>query len=203
MEFHINYDFYLPYLKNQNFNTKFNYRINKIKEQYSLKLSNDEIIKEYFVELFSWSAFNQDILKLIETVLKEHNISLVIDPSCGSAFHGYLLQEFCKFNTVNLDLQDESYSWLPIIQGDGRHYLKNLKSELHGRSALLLSWIDYQDLCLDFLDLYQGKIVISLGNYDKLSPKYIERLKHDYKLIYKIILHMPWNLNEGVEIYMK
>ena len=151
MESHINYDFYLPYLKNTNFNRKFNYRMNQIKNQYSLKLSNNEIIKEYFVEVFSWSVFTEDILKLIETVLKEQNINLIIDPSCGSAFHGFLLQEFCKFKTVNLDLQDESYSWLPIIQGDGRHYLKNLNSEQHSSSALLLSWIDYQDLCLDFL----------------------------------------------------
>lgn len=203
MNFNVEYNFYLKYIEDQNFKKKFNYRIEQIKKIYNLDLTLSETIKEYFVEIFSWSVLPYELLKIIDQEIKKYNLKLLIDPSCGSAFHGYLFQQFCKLNTVNLDLQNESFSWLPIIQGDGRHYLKLLKIEQHYQSVLLLSWIDYQDLCLDFLNLFQGKMVISLGNYDKLCPKYKKVLNDKYDLITKITLQMPWDLKEGVELYVK
>lgn len=203
MNHKLDYNFYLNYLENEEFKKKFEYRVKQIKNIYNKNLSQLEVIEEYFVEIFSWTALPIDILKIIELEIKKIGITLIIDPSCGSAFHGFLFQKFCKFKTVNLDLQNETFSWLPIIQGDGRHYLNNLNPDLHNKSALLLSWIDYEDLCLDLLNLYQGDMVISFGNYNILSPRYKLRLEQDYKLIKNITLNMPWGLNEGIEIYIK
>jgi hypothetical protein len=203
MDFKVEYNFYLKYLENQDFKKKFEHRVEKIKNIYNKNLSQSDVILEYFVEIFSWSVLPIEILKLIESEISKLDINLIIDPSCGSAFHGFLFQKFCKFKTINLDLQNETFSWIPIIEGDGRHYLKNLNQDLHCKSALLLSWIDYEDLCLDLLNLYQGDMVISFGNYNVLCPKYKLKLEQDFILTKKITLNMPWGLDEDIELYVK
>ena len=81
--------------------------------------------------------------------------------------------------------------------------LSLLLEDLHCKSALLLSWIDYEDLCLDLLNLYQGDMVISFGNYNVLCPKYKLKLEQDFLLTKKITLNMPWGLDEDIELYIK
>ena len=39
--------------------------------------------------------------------------------------------------------------------------LKELEKE-HLNSALLLSWVDYESLTIELLELYQGKLVIGV-----------------------------------------
>lgn len=64
------------------------------------------------------------------------------------------------------------------------------------RKALLLSWIDYESLAIELLDNYKGSMVISLENYEAKLPNYIKNLNKNFKLIVRIILKMPWNLEE-------
>jgi hypothetical protein len=203
MEFKLEYNFYRDYFNDLKFKTKFNQRVQDIKFRYQIKEDQNYILKNYFVEIFSWTALPYKILHMIDDKIKKYKLTNIIDPSCGNAFHGYLFNRFCNLNTINLDLQDENNSWYPILPGDGRDYLTDLPKEEHLKSVLLLSWIDYEKLCLDFLQLYQGNMVISLGNYDDLSPNYKKKLNQDFNLIQKIILTMPWNLTENIEIYVK
>ncbi len=46
-------------------------------------------------------------------------------------------------------------------------------------------------------------MVISIGNYDKLSPNYISEIKKTYNMSHQIILNMPWDLTEKIEIYIR
>ena len=78
----------------------------------------------------------------------------------------------------------------PIIVTDGRNYISFVSIEL------LLSWIDYEQLGLELIDMYHGNVIISVGNYeDHGNNKYL------YKLINRIIVKMPWNRTEVIEIY--
>lgn len=127
MNHKLDYNFYLNYLENEEFKKKFEYRVEQIKNIYNKNLSQLEVIEEYFVEIFSWTALPIEILKIIELEIKKLGI---------------------------------------------------------------------------LLNLYQGDMVISFGNYNILSPRYKLRLEQDYKLIKNITLNMPWGLNEDIEIYI-
>jgi hypothetical protein len=86
---------------------------------------------------------------------------------------------------------------------DGRTFLKNLNPIEHQQNALLLSWVDYESLNIELLNLYQGKLVISVGNYYQTTPGFIDKIQQDYHLINTYILKMPWNLTERIEIYLR
>ena len=64
-------------------------------------------------------------------------------------------------------------AWSPIIEKDGLVFLDELNEKEHFEGALLLSWINGDELALDLLNKYKGNIVISIGNYEGLSPKYL------------------------------
>ena len=81
--------------------------------------------------------------------------------------------------------------------------MKELATIDHLSNALILSWIDYESLTIDLLNFYKGEMIISIGNYDKLSPKYVEQLKNSFNMSKQIILHMPWGLSEKIEIYIR
>ena len=131
------------------------------------------------------------------------NINQVIDPCAGNSFHTYVIQNYLKMNVITVDIQDETYSWTPITEKDGRLALQELSVEEHQNTALLLSWIDYESLTIELLELYQGKMVISVGNYAGKSPNYLKKLKDKYKLQKEIVLRMPWGLEEKIEIYLR
>ena len=203
MECLVNYNFYKDY-QNYIFDRKLKNRIKYFQERYEIKTQSVEsIIKDYFVEIFCWSVIPLNILNMLDEIIKSNKITGVIDPCCGNAFHTYLFGNVLGLNTFSIDIQDEPHSWKNIIEQDGRLFMKNLSPEEHTKNLLLLSWIDYDSLTTELLDLYQGNLVISLGNYDKLSPKYISKLRKSFRLIKKIILKMPWDLTENLEVYLR
>lgn len=205
MEVTIPYNFYEPYLTNNYFSEKFNVRLKEISQRYNLSklnLTQEEIIKEYFVEIFSWSVFDKTVLTKLNLYFA-NNIFTVIDPCCGNAFHTFLLKQFLGLNVISIDIQDEPNSWDPIIETDGVKYLEKYPINKHVDTALLLSWVDYEELNIKLLDRYYGPMVVSLGNYEKLSPNYIKKLNENYKLVERIILKMPWELDEKIEIYLR
>lgn len=204
MNFKIDYDFYKEFYKYKDFKEKLEIRINDIKTKYVNKSDNyDFIIKQYFVELFSWSVFSKSILDKLNIIFKNYGINKIIDPCCGNAFHNYLLNLYLNLDILTIDIQNEENSWTPIKEIDCRKYLNNLKIKDYDNSALLLSWIDYESLNIDLLNLYKGNMVISVGNYDNLSPNYLIEIKKKYNLIENYILEMPWGLTEKIEIYYR
>ena len=179
-------------------------RIHKIKSEYRLNtLPNDEIIKNYFVEIFSWSVFTPRVVEIIGNTLKQNNINQVIDPCAGNAFHTFILNSKLGIDVHTVDIQNEPNSWLPITELDGRSLLKNLSSQEHNKSALLLSWIDYESLTIELLEAYHGNLIISVGNYEGKSPIYLQKLHDRYNLKTRVILQMPWELEEKIEIYVR
>jgi len=203
MEYQVNNNFYHDY-SIVDFNDKLNVRIKNIQNTYKIKNDDiDHLLSEYFVEIFSWSVFTKDILYHLEKHITSCNLSGVIDPCCGNAFHTYLLQTELQLNTYSVDIQDEPFAWTEITEMDGRTFLKNLNPIEHQQNALLLSWVDYESLNIELLNLYQGKLVISVGNYYQTTPGYIDKIQQNYHLINTYILKMPWNLTERIEIYLR
>jgi len=202
MSYQVSYDFYKKYNNLDDFVSKYEERKKTIKDRYKLKLNDELLVKEYFVEIFSWTVLPKEVLKFIKDIIDKNNIKLIIDPSCGNAFHGYLFENLFNIKSVNIDLQNEKKSWLPVTVGDGRDYLSYQLKYVHEKSILLLSWIDYEKLCLEFMDLFKGNIIISLGNYDELCPNYKKKLNHNFELIEKIEFEMPWGLSETMEKYL-
>jgi hypothetical protein len=200
----ISYDFYKEYLTNLDFKNKLNTRIEAIEKRYSIKNKSLEIfLEDYFVEVFSWSILTKSVLNFIYLQIKEQGLQGVIDPCCGNGFHTYLFGAIMKLNTYTVDIQDEEDSWTSIVEKEGRQFLKELSQLEHENNALILSWIDYESLTIDLLNLYKGNMIISIGNYDKLSPNYISELKKQFNMSYRFILNMPWGLTEKIEIYIK
>ena len=200
----ITHNFYQPFLKLPNFSEKLDTRIANLVKKYNLfYMSRETLIKEYFVEIFSWSVFTPYILDIIQEYLVKYNIHSVIDPCAGNAFHTYLIKNYLHLNVMTIDIQNEPSSWTPILEKEGRLALTELTSPEHLNSALLLSWIDYESLTVDLLELYQGKLVISVGNYEGKSPIYLKKLKEKYTLQKQIVLQMPWGLEEKIEIYVR
>ena len=58
----ISYNFFEDYLDDPNFNNIFNKRISKIKNQYKKMLNMDNIIEDFFVEIFCWTVLPKDTL---------------------------------------------------------------------------------------------------------------------------------------------
>ena len=197
-------NFYQPFLKLPNFSEKLEARIAHLVKKYHLPNMNREtLMKEYFVEIFCWSVFTPPILDIIQAYLIKYNITTVIDPCAGNAFHTYLIQNYLGIDVITIDIQNEPSSWTPILEKEGRLALTELSLQEHLNSALLLSWIDYESLTIELLELYQGKMVISVGNYEGKSPVYLQKLKEKYKLQKQIVLQMPWGLEEKIEIYVR
>ena len=203
MECLVDYNFYKDY-QNYIFDRKLKNRIKYFQKKYGIKRqSSDSTIKNHFVEIFCWSVIPLNILNVLNEIIKSNEITGVIDPCCGNAFHTYLFGNVLGLNTFSVDIQDEPHSWKNIIEEDGRLFMKNLSLKEHTNNLLLLSWVDYDSLTTELLDLYKGNLVISLGNYDKLSPNYLRKLNESFKLIKKVVLKMPWDLSENLEVYLR
>jgi hypothetical protein len=176
-------------------------RMNHISEKYLGNKRTDNFLSDYFVDIFSWSVFPFNLLKEIEKILINNKITTLLDLSCGNAFHMFLFKNFTKIKTYAIDIQNEENSWHKIIVEDGRKYISNI-IDFTG-TGLFLSWIDYDELALELLQKYKGNLVISVGNYELRSKKYLNYLHRNYKLIKKYILHMPWDRTEKIEIYTR
>lgn len=198
----IKYDFYKEYLKNNNFNDIFKQRTAYIKSKYDINMTDKELIESYFVELFSWSVIPKELLLDISKYLQQNNITRILDPCCGNAFHTCLFDMISGINTLSCDIQIEENAWIKSIEQDGRQFLDELNEQEHFEGALILSWIDGEKLARELLSKYKGNIIISIGNY-VINTGYIDDLQRYYKLRKQIILKMPWGLNERIEIYSK
>ena len=58
----INYNFYEEYLENEEFSKIFKIRKLYVKNKDKLKYSDDELIRERFVEIFSWTVIKRNLL---------------------------------------------------------------------------------------------------------------------------------------------
>ena len=203
MIINVNKNFYEKYIQlNNNFSNIMDIRINNIIDEFRIKnMSKEKIIDEYFVEIFSWTVLPYSLLLEISNIIIDNNCNTLLDPCCGNAFHTYLFETFTKLKCLTYDIQDEKDSWTKITEKDCLKIWKNIKN--HNNICLLLSWIDYEELCLKLLDQYNGNIILSVGNYHGRSPKYLEELNKKYKLYKSYKLHMPWDLIESIEIYIK
>lgn len=199
----VNKNFYEKYIQlNNNFSKIMDIRINNIKNEFKLKNTEKEkIIDEYFVEIFSWTVLPYSLLNEISNIIINNNCNIILDPCSGNAFHTYLFETFTELECLTFDIQDEKNSWTKIEEIDCLKIWENIKN--HNNMCLLLSWIDYEELCLKLLNQYNGNIILSIGNYHGRSPKYLEELNKNYKLYKNYKLNMPWNLDESIEIYIK
>jgi hypothetical protein len=196
----VKYNFYEEY-DSDILNNKIEKRINCISQKNFEKDPYPNFLQDFFVDIFSWSVFPKKILKEIEKILIENKIDSIYDLSCGNGFHIYLFNNFTKIKGYAIDIQNEEESWSNIIVDDARKFIKKLKQ--NNKQALLLSWIDYDELALELVKKYKGNLVISVGNYELRSKKYLEYLHSNYKLIKRIVLYLPWKLIEKIEIYKK
>jgi hypothetical protein len=124
-----------------------------------------------------------------------------LDPCAGNGFHTYLFKTYSNLKTISVDIQKEEDAWNDIIECDGVQFLKNY--DKHFETVLLLSWIDYEELCLKLLDNFKGYMIISIGNYEEKCPNYKKILNCNYVLLELIYLIMPWGLEEKIEIYKR
>lgn len=195
-------DFYLEFPTHiQNHITqKAQCRLKKLCEKHFLPVESTTL-QSVFTDIFSWSVLPFTVLQNIEQLLLSHGgIDTIVDLCCGNAFHTYLFSTLTCFSTYTGDIQEELHSWMPIQVEDARTAIYKVS---HIHSALLLSWIDYQELGIYLVREFTGPIIISLGNYADKSPLYIEALQTDFKLIASYHLHMPWERVEMVEIYSR
>ena len=124
----INYNFFEDYLDNNEFNIKFKHRLNKIKNQYQYQKNLDvnNIIEDFFVEIFSWTVIPKNILFEIDGLLESYVCDyILIDPCSGNSFHTFLFNNFCHRNVITIDIQPEDNCWIETISCCGLKYIKN------------------------------------------------------------------------------
>ena len=200
----ISYNFFEDYLDDPNFNNIFNKRISKIKNQYKKMLNMDNIIEDFFVEIFCWTVLPKDTLFEINGILESYIPEYVlIDPCSGNSFHTFLFNNFCNKEVITIDIQPEDECWIDTFACDGLEYLKNNIDDFSNK-VLFLAWIDYDNLTYSLLKNFNGSIVVSVGNYElHNSYQYLNELYKNYELIHHYRLTMPWNLIENIRIYKK
>ena len=207
MNIKVDYCFYKEYIKlDSNFEVKMKKRIKDIRDNVSYKdsekLDDDCLIREYFVEVFSWTALSYNTLTTIYKIIKEYATTL-LDPCCGNSFHTYLFETFTDMKCISYDIQDEPNSWTMITVNDGLESFNELSS--HSNTCLMMSWIDYDELSVKLLETYKGNIVLCIGNYYETNPNFecVKKLAREYTSIFRTRLLMPWNLLETIEIYVR
>lgn len=201
----IEYNFFEDYLDNIDFSIKFNQRLIKIKNQYSKFLNTDNIIEDFFVEIFSWTVLPKNILFEINGILEKILCIdyILIDPCSGNSFHTFLFNIFCNKEVITIDIQPEDNPWIETIEYDGLEYIKNNIVDFSDK-VLLLAWIDYDNLTYNLLKNFKGTVIVSVGNYEEgNSLNYLKELDNNYELIYHYKLNMPWNHIENLKIYVK
>ena len=204
----IKHDFYQEYLSSENFSKIFDIRKKYIRNKFSFLGTDEELITEYFVEIFSWTVIPKNILLEIDEILADTDILdnynkklAIIDPCSGNSFHSFLFQEFCERPSVAVDIQPEKNPWMETIFMEGVKYLNNLES--HTDKILLLSWIDYDELAHRLVKNFRGNIIISVGNYENISFKYLKELHRNFTKIKNYDFIMPWNHEERLKIFVR
>ena len=199
----VNYDFYKEYINDELFNNIFQKRLIKVKNQYKFMEINN-LIEEYFVEIFCWTVIPKKLLFEIDFILNSHvNNYTLIDLCSGNSFHTFLFNNFCNRNVITVDIQVEESAWIDTIENEALDYLKNKITNFEDK-VLLLAWTDYDELSINLLKNFKGTLVLSVGNYeDGDSKRYLEELKNSYELLHHFQLKMPWDLIENIKIFRK
>lgn len=200
----IDYHFYSEYLEDSVFRETYERRFDKIKKDIQSKyLPTENVLEEFFVEIFSWTVLPRQLLYEIDTIVALYVPNYVlIDPCSGNSFHTFLFHQFCKRNVITIDIQIEDKAWIDTIECDGLSYMQH-KIQTYDDKVLLLAWIDYDDLTVGLLRAYTGKVVISIGNYDHTNAnQYLSVLNQKYRLIKHYELEMPWKSIEHIRIYL-
>ena len=204
----VDYNFYKEYIISNTFQEKLSERKKHIRSLYNFKDDDDKLIQEYFVEIFSWTVIPLNILEEINSILSLYDKSIlkekkhtIFDPCSGNSFHTFLFNEFCKRDVITVDIQPERNSWIHTYEKDGLNFLKGLKD--HSNLVLLLSWIDYDELTYKLTKNFRGNIIISIGNYENISLKYLKELHKNFKKIKSWDFKMPWFHEERVKIYIR
>ena len=161
------------------------------------------LLKEHFVELFSWSVLPINILQQIRELTKTYNYNKILDPSAGSGFHACILNQIGDLTVSAFDIQpeDSDISWYPVEKKD----LRELDFNKYTNHALFLSWINGNELAVHCLKNYKGGLVISVGNYEDYPScsEYLNILNTEYNLVYKNEIQTKWNLSEQIKIFVK
>lgn len=208
--FKITYDFYKSYDKINDFKMIFEKRKKYIKNKFcNFTCSEEELLCNYFVEIFSWTVLDKIIMdKIKEDITNIYSLDLqditIVDPCSGNSFHTFLFKKYLLMPVITIDIQPEENAWIDTIEDDGLNYIRNMKN--HSDKILFLSWIDYTnyELPYNLLISYKGNMVISVGNYRELDcKKYLDELNNSYKLISEYYITMPWNSIEEIKIYIK
>jgi hypothetical protein len=205
-EYNIKYNFFKDF-DNSKFLVLLDIRMKYIKDKYKLhKLTDKELLEEYFVEIFSWTVMDKNILDDIKNVIGKYGNSnkTILDPCSGNSFHTFLFNNYLKMNVITIDIQPEENAWIETIEDDGLEFIK--KMENHDDKILFLSWIDYtkNELPYNLLTNFKGNMVISVGNYREIDcKKYMDELSKNYKLISEYHCKMPWDDVEEIKIFIK
>lgn len=158
-------------------------------------------LEDVFTDIFSWSVLPASVVQHICDLLTSHGgVNQIVDLCCGNGFHTFAFAHLTQFPTYTGDIQDEPHSWMPIQVGDARKIVQTLPLS---KAALLLSWIDYQELGVFLLSHFDGPVVLSFGNYSDRSPKYLHVLQTNFVLQAAYDLLMPWNRVERIEVYFR
>ena len=199
----IHYDFYNKYLHDKKFTKIFEIRKSYIKTKYQLKCKDNELIKEYFVEIFSWTVIDIYLLTEINKIIDKYVPNgILIDPCSGNSFHTFIFQQFGNRQVITIDIQPEENSWISTLSQDGLDYIQKMSN--HKNKILLLSWVEFTHFELEYnlLTSFTGDLVISIGNYRPINcKKYIDELDNKYELIKSYDCIMPWNLVEEIKIF--
>lgn len=201
----ISYQFYQDYLDDPVFSEKMTARKQHLIQVYQLKLSDEQLIQEYFVELFSWTALDKWTLEQLNKIIEKYvpNATL-IDPCSGNSFHTFLFHQFCQRSVITIDIQPEPNAWIKTISADGLVYLRELDN--HQDKVLILSWIDFTQFRLPYnlLTSFHGKMVISIGNYRSHNcGDYLKELQQSFGLLHFYKCVMPWGLTEEIGVYLR
>lgn len=119
------------------------------------------IVREYFVELFSWSAIPSRTYIDISNLLKENGVTTIIDPFAGTGFMGFRFS-LENFNVILSDARPGNIQWLPIQKINVEDYEFDNLQETH--IALLLSWVDlWSNSGTTILNKFKGQYLIWVG----------------------------------------
>lgn len=201
----INYQFYKDYLNNPVFCDKMTTRKQYLINMYQLKIPDEELVQDYFVELFSWTAFDKWILEQLNKIIDQYiPKAILIDPCSGNSFHTFLFNQFCQKSVITIDIQPEPHAWIKTIPADGLNYLQKLDN--HQDKVLILSWIDFTQFRLPYnlLTNFHGKMVISIGNYRPHNcGDYLQELQKSFRPLQFYECLMPWGLTEEISVYLR
>ena len=164
--------------------------------------STMEYVHDYFTDIFSWSVFPEPLLYDLEyLLLYECGITTVVDPCCGNGFHAFLFQTFTQLDAVASDIQVEEQGWVSMSALDARTAVQNIPHP--AVTALLLSWIDYQDLGMELVRTFHGQVIICVGNYEQDSPDFLRLLHAHFFVLKRYILQVPWQRQEQVHVFVR